>query len=95
MAIFSLPYASDAPEAKRFLEDGLSILSAIPTVEAFEVVHQISPKNKYQYGFSMEFANLAAYNDYNVHPAHVDFVEQRWKKEVTKFQEIDLTAYVT
>jgi hypothetical protein len=93
MAIFTLPYAADAPEAMKFLEDGRAILSAIPRVEAFEVLRQVSPKNEYQYGFSMEFADQAAYDAYNAHPAHVDFVEQRWKKEVTAFQEIDFLTY--
>lgn len=93
MAIFTLPYAADAPETQRFLDDGREILSAIPGVEAFEAVRQVSPKNEYQYGFSMEFADQAAYEAYNNHPTHVDFVEQRWKKEVTAFQEIDFTAY--
>ncbi|MCI3927078.1 Dabb family protein [Paenibacillus sp. TRM 82003] len=93
MAIFTLLHPEDAPETRRFLQDGQSILSAIPTVENFEVVHQVSPKNEFRFGFSMEFADQAAYDAYNVHPAHVDFVENRWKKEVAKFQEIDFAAY--
>jgi len=92
MAIFTLKHAEDAPETERFLRDGRTILSAIPTVERFEVVRQISPKNPYRFGFSMEFADQAAYDAYNEHPAHVDFVERRWKLEVESFQEIDFAA---
>lgn len=37
----------------------------------------------------MMFENEADYEAYNVHPQHVDFVENRWKKEVEQFLEID------
>jgi hypothetical protein len=40
----------------------------------------------------MIFADQAAYDDYNTHPAHVDFVEQRWQVEVDAFQEYDFVA---
>ncbi|WP_213644817.1 Dabb family protein [Paenibacillus lautus] len=36
----------------------------------------------------MMFENEADYEAYNVHPQHVDFVENRWKKEVEQFLEI-------
>ena len=87
--IFNLPYPEDANETKKFLSDGYEILSTIPGVENFQVRYEISPKNDYQYGFYMEFENQEAYDNYNNHPNHTDFVEERWKKEVTKFLEID------
>ena len=40
----------------------------------------------------MEFADRAAYERYNEHPAHVAFVRDRWQAEVTAFQEIDYEA---
>ena len=43
----------------------------------------------YQFGFSMEFADQAAYTAYNVHPKHVKFVKDRWEREVERFLEID------
>ena len=89
MAIFTLKHAEDAPETERFLEDGRVILSAIPSVENFEVLRQVSPKTSFRFGFSMEFADQAGYDAYNAHPAHTDFVERRWKVEVESFQEID------
>ena len=49
----------------------------------------MSVKNKYQYGFSMVFANQEDYSTYNNHPDHVAFVQDRWMKEVTDFLEID------
>jgi len=92
MAIFSLIHPNNSVEAERFLKDGEEILSAIPVVEKFEVVRQVSPKSNFDYGFSMEFENQAAYDTYNAHPAHQDFVEKRWKVEVKSFQEIDFTS---
>jgi hypothetical protein len=40
----------------------------------------------------MLFADQAAYDTYNVDPAHVHFVETRWRVEVDAFQEYDLVA---
>ncbi len=67
-------------------------LGAIPGIEAFEVLREVSPKNGYRFGISMEFADQAAYTAYNRHPDHVRFVEQRWLVEVSDFLEIDYAA---
>ena len=67
-------------------------LGAIPGVEAFEVLSEVSPKNGYRFGISMEFADQAAYDAYNAHPDHVRFVETRWLPEVSEFLEIDYAA---
>ena len=40
----------------------------------------------------MEFADRAAYERYNDHPAHVRFVQDRWLSEVSDFLEIDYAA---
>ncbi len=87
--IFSLKHEKGSAEELRFLEDGRSALSTIPTVQDFKIFKQISPKNTYDFGFSMVFESEAHYEAYNVHPQHVDFVENRWKKEVEQFLEID------
>jgi hypothetical protein len=50
---------------------------------------QVSAKNGFMFGFSMEFADQAAYDIYNNHPIHVAFVRDRWKTEVSDFMEID------
>ena len=65
------------------------VLAAIPGVQAFEQLRQVSPKNDYQFGFSMEFADAEAYRAYNEHPDHVAFVRERWVPEVDAFMEID------
>jgi hypothetical protein len=64
-------------------------LAAIPGVEAFEILDEVSPKNDYRYGISMEFASQDAYDLYNAHPDHVRFVQERWLPEVADFLEVD------
>jgi Stress responsive A/B Barrel Domain len=76
-------------EEKKFLADGPRILTAIPGVQKFEALRQVSSKNDYAFGFSMEFADQAAYDGYDQHPDHVAFVRDRWQREVEKFLEID------
>jgi hypothetical protein len=67
-------------------------LREIPGVEAFEILRQVGEKNEFDYGISMEFADRAAYEGYNAHPSHVQFVEERWLPEVADFLEIDYAA---
>jgi hypothetical protein len=87
--IFCLKHAQGSEEVRQFLEDGRSILASIPVVKNFRVYRQVSPKNDYDYGFSMEFANQEEYDTYNAHPLHVAFVKERWETEVERFLEID------
>lgn len=89
---FSLKWDEGSVEAEKFLKDGKRILSALPTVQNFEALRQVSAKNNYKYYFTMVFADQAAYDAYNVHPDHMKFVEERWKSEVTDFLEAD---YIT
>ena len=85
---FTLAHPAGSAEERDFL-DAARRLGAIPGVEAFEVLSEVSPKNDFRYGIWMEFANQAAYDAYNMHPDHVRFVEERWLKEVADFLEID------
>lgn len=86
--VFNLKHAHGSLQEKAFLRDAL-VLKEIPGVKKFEQLRQVSKKNDYEFGFSMEFADQAAYDAYNVHPKHVKFVEERWKREVERFLEID------
>jgi Stress responsive A/B Barrel Domain len=88
--VFRLKHAPGSPAETAFLRDAL-LLAAIPGVEKFERLQQVSPKNDYRFGFSMEFADQAAYSGYNDHPDHVAFVRDRWIPEVADFLEIDYT----
>jgi hypothetical protein len=80
----------DADEAD-FLR-AVAALEAIPGVEAFELMREVSPKNGFAHALTMEFANRDAYEAYNAHPQHAGFVENRWDNEVADFLEIDSVA---
>jgi hypothetical protein len=92
MVIFNLKHPKDSKAASVFLGDGGKILSAIPGVRNFQAFSQVSKKNDYDFGFSMVFSGASDYQKYNSHPDHVNFVEKRWKTEVSRFLEIDFEA---
>jgi hypothetical protein len=86
--VFTLKHVQGSAEEKKFLEDAL-VLTSIPTVRNFERLKQVSRKNAFKFGFSMEFDDQAGYDTYDSHPVHVAFVRDRWKTDVTDFLEID------
>lgn len=89
--VFALKHQAGSVEEGALLRDA-KVLADIPGVEKFEQLRQVSPKNDYAFGFSMEFADQAAYTAYNEHPDHVAFVRDRWVPEVARFLEIDYVA---
>ncbi|MCS7462705.1 Dabb family protein [Paenibacillus doosanensis] len=90
--LFCLQEHATDQDKEKFLQESESVLSAIPYVNKFEVLRQVSRKNDYDYAFSMEFADQTAYDAYNVHPEHVRYVEQVWNIQVLRFLEIDLIS---
>jgi hypothetical protein len=86
--VFRLKHPASSVEEADFLNAARS-LAKIPGVERFESLRQVSAKNDYRFGLSMEFADQAAYSGYNDHPDHVAFVRDRWVPEVAAFMEID------
>ena len=89
---FRLRHPEGSEEERRFLSTAEETLSAIPGVDEFEILSEVSPKNPYRFGISMEFADQAAYTAYNEHPDHVRFVEERWMTEVEDFLEVDYSV---
>ena len=89
--IFKLKFSKGSPEEKVFFEKAKQLVR-IPGVQNFECLEQFNPKNKFEYGLSMEFANEALYNQYNNHPDHTAFVRENWMKYVEDFLEIDYRA---
>jgi len=85
---FRLRHPPGSPAEAAFLQEARG-LASIPGVQKFEQLRQVSVKNAYRFGFSMEFADRAAYDGYDVHPFHVAFVRDRWVPEVEDFLEID------
>jgi Stress responsive A/B Barrel Domain len=85
---FTLTHEPGSAEESDFLA-AQQRLGDIPGVEAFELLREVSPKNDFTFGCSMEFAGPDAYQAYNDHPEHVAFVRDRWQAEVKDFLEID------
>ncbi len=81
---FTLAHAEGSAGERDFLE-AAERLAAVPGVEAFELLAEVSPKNGYRFGISMEFG-------YNEHPDHLRFVQERWLSEVSDFLELDYAA---
>jgi len=86
--VFNLGHTPGSGEEHDFLVAARD-LAAIPGVEDFEQLRQVSPKSSFAFSFSMRFADDAAYRAYNDHPIHAAFVRDRWIPEVTEFQELD------
>jgi hypothetical protein len=87
---FRLKHPRGSAEEISFLAAGRA-LAEIPGVQRFEQLRQVSPKADYHFGYSMEFADQAAYDAYDAHPIHVAYVRDRWIPEVEAFQELDYT----
>lgn len=85
---FSLRYPKGSAEEKTFLEAARK-LSWIPGVLNFECLREVSSKNNYDYGLSMEFESVKAYKDYQKNPDHDAFVKTYWMRDVKDFLEID------
>ena len=89
--VFTLQHAAGSAAEKKFLDDSM-VLGALPTVKKFERLRQVSLKNDFNFGFSMEFDSQADYTAYNDHPSHVAYVRDRWIPEVKAFMEIDYVS---
>lgn len=90
--VFRLKHALGSPEEVLFLQ-AARLLDQIPGVQNLECLRQVSPKNPYTFGLSMEFVSQAAYDLYSGHPAHEAFVRERWIPEVAEFLEIDYVPH--
>ena len=86
--IFKLKYLKHSVGERDFL-NAAKKLAAIPGVQNFQSLRQVSKKNKYDFGLSMEFADQKLYDDYSNHPDHVQFIREYWLPYVEDFLEID------
>jgi hypothetical protein len=86
---FRLVHDRGSAAERDFLDTARRELSAIAGVRDFTINDQVGAKSDLTLQFSMEFADQAAYDAYNTHPAHVAFVNGRWVPEVAAFQEYD------
>jgi hypothetical protein len=86
--VFRLIHERGSQEEKEFLTLAQK-LQEISTVRNFECLRQVSTKNQFNFGLSMEFENQDGYDFYNIHPCHEAFVKDYWVPEVKEFMEID------
>ena len=86
--IFKLRHPQGSYEETSFLNAAKALVS-IPGVQNFQCLRQISPKNKFEYGLSMEFSDQASYDNYSRHEDHEAFIQNFWLKDVEDFLEID------
>jgi hypothetical protein len=69
------------------------VLASLPQVQHFERLRQVSHKNNFKFGLSMQFADEAAYASYNQHPTHLAFVRDHWIPNVEEFMEVDYVPF--
>ena len=86
--VFKFKPSVDSIAAQNFLV-AAKRLATIHGVQNFESLRQISKKNHYEFGLSMEFANETIYEQYNKDPIHEQFIQQYWVPFVAEFMEID------
>lgn len=90
--VFRLKHPANSSAEREFLAAACR-LASIPGVERFESLRQVSSKNAFTFGLSMEFADTATYQRYSSHPDHTRFVAERWIPEVDDFLEIDYIPF--
>jgi hypothetical protein len=90
--VFKLKHVKGSDGEKEFLT-AIKKLSLIPGVQKFELLRQTGKKNNYDYGLSMEFESVKAYEAYSNHPDHNAFVQTYWLKDVSEFLEIDYEPF--
>ena len=90
---FRLVHDRGSAAERDFLDTARRELSAIEGVQEFAINDQVGAKSDLTLQFSMVFADQAAYDAYNSHPAHIAFVGGRWVPEVAEFQEYDYVRH--
>ena len=85
---FTLNHQSGSLQETEFIEAARS-LAQIPKVKKFECLKEIGKKNNFNFGLSMEFDDMDAYEEYNKHPSHQRFVQDHWIPNVSDYIEID------
>jgi len=86
--IFKLKHPQGSSQETAFLNAAKSLVS-IPGVQNFQCLRQVSPKNKFDFGLTMEFSDQQTYDSYSSHADHEAFIQNFWLKDVEDFLEID------
>ncbi|HLF35610.1 MAG TPA: Dabb family protein [Cyclobacteriaceae bacterium] len=85
---FKLKTTSGSTEEQEFFRAS-EVLGQIPGVRNFQRLREVSKKNGFDHGFSMEFVNQVLYDQYSNHISHNKFVKEFWEPYVAEFMEID------
>ena len=85
---FKLKFPKGSLEERKFL-GAAAKLASIPEVRNFRTLLQLSSKNNFDYGLTMDFDRRDDYDSYSQHPDHVAFVDTFWAGYVADFMEID------
>ncbi|WP_053387811.1 Dabb family protein [Leucobacter japonicus] len=91
--VFRLVHPAGSTQEQEFLETAHRLLTGIPGVTEFAVNRQVSSKSDLEWQFSMVFVDQAAYEAYNDHAVHQEFVATRWVTEVESHQEYDFESH--
>lgn len=86
--VFKLKHAKGSSDENNFLA-AVSRLASIPGVYNLQSFRQIGKKNNFDFGLSMEFETMDAYQAYNRHGDHQGFIQNFWVGNVEDFMEID------
>ena len=90
---FKLKWDKDSAEESTFIQKSIALLAALPNVQNFKAHRQFSPKNPYDFEFTMDFMGQEEYDGYSNHPVHVKYVKEIWLNEVSEFLEKDTVEY--
>tara|TARA_R110002096_G_scaffold112163_4_gene244465 strand:- start:1335 stop:1637 length:303 start_codon:yes stop_codon:yes gene_type:complete len=90
--VFRLKHDVGSVEETGFL-NATAKLAEIPGVKNLQCLRQVSAKNDFTFGLSMEFDSQDDYDAYSAHAIHAQFVETRWIPEVETFTEIDYVPW--
>ncbi|MFZ9661711.1 MAG: Dabb family protein [Chitinophagaceae bacterium] len=86
--IFNFKPEIDSSRMKLFFS-AADKLADIPGVIDFRKWKQVSVKNTYQYGLTMEFDSNDELQKYIDHTTHATFINEQWIPCVADFLEID------
>ncbi len=87
--IFKMHENIDAQRIHQFFT-AAEKLTTIQGVMNFKHWRQVSHKNPFKFGLSMEFLSDEDFRNYNDHPLHAEFIAEQWIPCVSDFLEIDL-----
>lgn len=85
---FNLVHLPGSEAEETFLQAARA-LGSIPGVRNLELWSQRDRVTGFSFELAMEFVDDVAYETYNAHPDHVQFVIRKWKPEVFTYKERD------